>query len=168
MTRHDSRTDVTTGGLSRRRSLTAAFAIGAGVMAAVDEIVFHQVLGWHHFYDRSTPQIGLLSDGLLHAAEIVAVVAGFFVVADLRRRQALAPRSSWAGFVLGAGLFQLVDGLVNHKLLRLHQIRYGVDVTPYDLAWNLFAVALLVMGGVLAWRTRGEQGREGPAASGRR
>ena len=38
----------------RGRSLLAASMIGVGVMASVDEIVFHQVLGWHHFYDRST------------------------------------------------------------------------------------------------------------------
>ena len=33
------------------RSLLAAGMIGLGVMAAVDEIVFHQLLDWHHFYD---------------------------------------------------------------------------------------------------------------------
>lgn len=74
--------------------------IGVGVMAAVDEIVFHQILAWHHFYDRSTAQIGLLSDGLLHAAEVVLIVAGFFLVADLRHRRALqsvppGEASSW-------------------------------------------------------------------------
>jgi hypothetical protein len=26
--------------------------------------------------------------------------------------------------------------LVNHKLLRVHQVRYRVDTVPYDLAWN--------------------------------
>ena len=43
---------------------------GVGLMAAVDEIVFHQLLGWHHFYDRSTSEVGLMSDGFLHAAEL--------------------------------------------------------------------------------------------------
>jgi uncharacterized membrane protein len=136
--------------------------IGAGVMAAVDEIVFHQVLGWHHFYDRATPQIGLLSDGLLHAAELVVLVAGFFAFADLRRRRELAPVSAWGGFFLGAGAFQLFDGLVDHKVLRVHQIRYGVDLLGYDLAWNLGACVLLLVGAALAWRGRAE-GR--PAAA---
>jgi uncharacterized membrane protein len=62
--------------------------IGVGVMAAVDEIIFHQILGWHHFYDRSTTEVALLSDGLLHATELIVIVAGFFLFADLRRRQA--------------------------------------------------------------------------------
>jgi uncharacterized membrane protein len=135
-----------------RSSLLAAAVIGAAVMAAVDEIVFHQLLGWHHFYDRSTPPVALLSDGLLHGAELVALVAGFFWLADLRRRGSYVPSSGWAGLLLGAGAFQLFDGLVDHKVLRVHQIRYGVDVLPYDIAWNAFAVALLLAGAVLARR----------------
>ena len=116
-------------------------------MAAVDEIIFHQVLAWHHFYDLSTPEIGLLTDGILHAAELIAVVAGFFVLLDLRRSDALYKPKAWAGFFLGAGGFQLFDGLIDHKVLGLHQIRYGVpDLFVYDLSWNLFAVVLIVIG----------------------
>lgn len=139
----------------RGRSAGAAALVGVGLMAAVDEIVFHQVLGWHHFYDRSTPDVALLSDGLLHAAELVVLVAGTFLLADLLRRRALVPAAAWAGGLLGAGAFQLVDGLVNHKLLRLHQVRSDVaDLLPYDLAWNGSAVLLLAAGAVLLLRTR--------------
>lgn len=124
--------------------------IGVAVMASFDEIVFHQLLGWHHFYDRSTTGVGLFSDGLLHSGELLALVAGFVLFADLRRRRALAPAHAWAGFFLGLGAFQLFDSVVDHKLLRLHQVRYGVDITPYDWAWNLAGLALLVIGAVLA------------------
>jgi uncharacterized membrane protein len=151
------------GGLDRRRTLQATAMIGVGLMAAVDEIVFHQVLGWHHFYDRATPAVGLASDGLLHAAEIVLLVAGSFLVGDLRRRRSLAPRSAVAGLLLGAGGFQLFDGLVDHKLLRVHQVRYGVDLLPYDLAWNVAAAVLLAAGVLLAVRSRGEGAARGPA-----
>ncbi|MFF3848237.1 DUF2243 domain-containing protein [Streptomyces sp. NPDC002328] len=143
-----------------RRSLAVGALIGMAVMAAVDEIVFHQLLGWHHFYDRSTTAVGLFSDGLLHTAELLALVAGLILYADLRRRRALAVAHARAGLFLGLGLFQLFDGIVDHKLLRLHQIRYGVDVTPYDWAWNLGGLALLLIGCALtvraARRTRPE------------
>ncbi|WP_404199788.1 DUF2243 domain-containing protein [Streptomyces tauricus] len=135
-----------------RRSLVVGALIGVAVMAAADEIVFHQILNWHHFYDRSTTAVGLLSDGLLHTAELLFLVAGFFVYADLCRRGALAPAHARAGFFMGLGTFQLFDGIVDHKLLRLHQIRYGVDVTPYDWAWNISAVILLLTGAFLALR----------------
>ncbi|POX42263.1 DUF2243 domain-containing protein [Streptomyces sp. Ru73] len=138
--------------LQPRRSLAVCALIGVAVMAALDEIVFHQVLHWHHFYDRSTPGIALLSDGLLHTGELLALVAGFVLFADLRRRRALVPGHAWAGFFLGLGGFQLFDGVIDHKLLRLHQVRYGVDVAPYDWAWNLAGCVLLLLGIALALR----------------
>ncbi|MFT7837901.1 DUF2243 domain-containing protein [Saccharothrix sp. BKS2] len=144
-----------------RTSALAAGVIGAAVMAAVDEIVFHQLLGWHHFYDRSTPTAGLLSDGLLHAAELLALVGGFFWFADLRRRGDLVPAAAWGGALLGAGAFQLFDGLVNHKVFRLHQVRYGVDVLPYDLVWNSAGALLLVVGAVIT--RRAARRHRGPA-----
>jgi uncharacterized membrane protein len=145
------------------RSMAVCALIGAAVTAAVDEIVFHQILGWHHFYDRATTSAGLLSDGLLHTAELLALCAGFFLYADLRRRESLAAPHAWAGLFLGMGAFQLFDGVVDHKLLRLHQIRYGVDVTPYDLAWNLAGLSLLLIGAALTVRAARRHGdRERP------
>jgi uncharacterized membrane protein len=136
----------------RARSYWSAFLIGVAAMAGVDEIVFHQVLGWHHFYDNATSDVALLSDGLLHAGELVALVAGFFLLADARRRNAFSPGTAWAGFFTGAGLFQLWDGIIDHKVLRVHQIRYGVDLAPYDLAWYAGGLVLLALGIALSIR----------------
>ena len=135
----------------RKASTLALALVGVGVMAAIDELVFHQILGWHHFYDRSTPEVGLMSDGFLHAAELLALVGGFFWFADLRRRGVADGLAAWSGFFLGAGGFQLFDGLVDHKVLRVHQIRYGVDVVGYDIGW-IAAAIILVLVGLLLWR----------------
>lgn len=140
--------------LVRERAYQGGFLIGVALTAAVDEIVFHQILGWHHFYDRSTPAIGLLSDGLLHAVEVVALVAGFFLLLDARRRSALRVRVAVAGGLTGAGLFQLLDGVVDHKLLRVHQVRYEVDLLPYDVAWVASGALLLAAGIALSMRVR--------------
>jgi uncharacterized membrane protein len=95
-----------------------------------------------------------MADGLLHAGNLISLVAGFFLFSDVMRRQALETTWAWAGFFLGAGAFHLFDGLVDHKVLRLHQIRYEVDLLPYDLAWNGFAILLLLIGGWLLMRAR--------------
>jgi uncharacterized membrane protein len=124
----------------------AGALFGIGVAAFVDETVFHQLLHWHHFYDKSTTDVGLISDGLFHAFGWFAVVAGLFWLASLRSRRAL-DWWGWAGGALvGAGGFQLYDGTVQHKLMRLHQIRYDVDLTPYDVTWNVIAAIMIVIG----------------------
>ena len=38
---------------------------------------------------------------------------------------------------------------MQHKLLGLHQIRYHVDLLPYDVVWNVLAAGLLAAGLVL-------------------
>ena len=128
------------------RSILSGLLVGIGVAAFVDEVVFHQLLRWHHFYDKSTPDVGLISDGLFHAGGWLAMVAGLFLFADLQRRRATVPKRWWAGAFLGCGGFQLYDGLIQHKLLGLHQIRYDVDLTAYDLTWNAVAVILIAAG----------------------
>jgi uncharacterized membrane protein len=131
------------------RSIIAGILVGVGVAAFIDETVFHQLLHWHHFYDKSTPDVGLVSDGIFHAGGWLAMVVGLFLFADLQRRNSTVPKRLWAGAFIGWGSFQLYDGLIQHKVLRLHQIRYDVDLTPYDLIWNVSGAIGLVIGVLL-------------------
>jgi uncharacterized membrane protein len=73
---------------------------------------------------------------------------------DVRRRGPVVAGRWWGGLLLGAGAFQLYDGTVQHKLLGLHQIRYGVDIRPYDWAWGVVAVLLILGGAALLVRSR--------------
>jgi uncharacterized membrane protein len=134
------------------RSVWSGVLIGVGTAAFVDETVFHQLLHWHHFYDRSTASVGLVSDGLFHAFGWFAVVIGLVMVADLRRRGGLVGPGLAGGILVGAGFFQLYDGTVQHKLMGLHQIRYNVNTAPYDWTWDGLAVVLLVVGAFLVRR----------------
>lgn len=144
---------------SQRASLLATLAIGIGMMAALDEIVFHQVLAWHHFFDFSTDAFALASDGLLHSGELILLVAGFFRFAELRRRRILGPTAAWSGFWFGMGAFQLFDGIIDHKVLHLHQIRYVDELWLYDLGWNLAGAAMIALGVALLRRARRLPGR---------
>lgn len=151
---------MTTTSPDSRRTTQAAFLMGIGVVAAVDEIGLHQLLAWHHFYDRSTPAVGLFSDGLFHAAQILGMIAASFMLVDLGRAGRLASPLILPAALMGMGAFQLFDGTVNHKLLRIHQIRYEVPILPYDVVWNLVALALIALG-YLAWkRAAGRLGAE--------
>src|SRR3954470_15047164 len=58
------------------RVLVAGVLLGLGTVAFIDETVFHQLLHWHHFYDRATPDVGLVSDGLFHAFSWFAAPRG--------------------------------------------------------------------------------------------
>ncbi|RSL33672.1 DUF2243 domain-containing protein [Salibacterium salarium] len=140
-----------------KRNIWAGVLFGIGLAAFLDETLFHQLLRWHHFYDQSTTDIGLISDGLFHAFSWFATIGGLFILADLRRRKALHLSRWWGGVLLGAGGFQLYDGLIQHKLMRLHQIRYVENLILYDLVWNILAVVMITVGVILVLRTNHKQ-----------
>ncbi|MBX9873501.1 MAG: DUF2243 domain-containing protein [Thermoleophilia bacterium] len=98
---------------------------GAGL---VDGIVLHQLLRWHHLVSRGERwptttvrglEINVLADGLFH----LGVLAG--------------------SIVMGWGLLSLGEGMVNHHVPGIHDVRDDVETAR---PWN---VGLLATGAVL-------------------
>lgn len=132
-----------------KRNLWSGFIFGIGLVSFFDEAVFHQILHWHHFYDKSSTAIGLVSDGLFHAFSWFTTIGGLFMLADLRRRNGLWLLKWWGDVCVGVGGFQLYDGTIQHKIMRIHQIRYVENVIVYDLVWNISAVMIIMIGLIL-------------------
>jgi uncharacterized membrane protein len=129
--------------------------VGVGIAGTLDEVILHQLLGWHHFYDRSTATVGLVSDGIFHLFSTAVLVLGAIQLVERRRTSPDPPRLALAGILLGAGCFNLYDGTIQHKLLRLHQVRPAApNDLPYDLAFLAIAAAIALSGALLLRRTR--------------
>ncbi len=120
-----------------RRTVWSGVMLGLGIAGTLDEVVLHQLLHWHHFYDRSTPAVGLISDGLFHITATVFLLLGMYRLGQHRGNPYTGwRRYFWAGVLLGIGGFNLYDGIIQHKVLRLHQVRPGVaNELPYDLTF---------------------------------
>lgn len=137
--------------IGEKQNLWSGILFGIGFAGFIDEMVFHQLLHWHHFYDQSTTAIGLISDGIFHAFSWFATILGLFLYADLRRRNGFRPRRWWGSIFLGFGGFQLYDGTIQHKIMRIHQIRYVENVLVYDIIWNVFAILMILVGLILLY-----------------
>jgi uncharacterized membrane protein len=149
--------------------------LGIGLGGFVDGIVLHQILQWHHMLTShgdypATTVAGLeantLADGLFHAFAWVAVAAGVFLLwrrGAMRRAQGGRELAGWA--LVGWGIFNLVEGIVDHHVLGLHHVREGGSETAWDLGFLAFG-ALLLAGGWLRARPRGlRRGGERRASS---
>jgi uncharacterized membrane protein len=55
---------------SSRSLLWPAILVGIGVAGSLDEIFLHQLLRWHHFYDRGSQAAGLIADGVFHLGSL--------------------------------------------------------------------------------------------------
>ena len=127
--------------------------VGIGIAGTLDEVVLHQLLGWHHFYDRSTQSVGLFSDGLVHILSTTVLVIGVILLVERRRTTPDPPGIGLAGILLGAGVFNLYDGTIQHKLLGLHQVRADApNHLPYDLAFLAIAAIVALAGALLLRR----------------
>lgn len=129
--------------------------LGIGLVGSADEILFHQLLQWHNFYVHGSDYWRIASDGLFH---LLTTAVLFLAAARLwsRRRQFstfMNSRLFWSGVFMGGGGFQLFDGTVNHKVLRLHPVREGAEnILPYDVGWLVSGLFLLYCGWLL-WRS---------------
>ena len=138
-----------------RPAVAPPFLLGMGLGGFVDGIVLHQLLQWHHMLThteqgnpKSVPglELNTLADGLFHAAMWVLVAAAALLTIRARRNATLSP--DWAFHVglvlLGWGVFNVLEGLVNHQLLGIHHVR---DDLGGPLAWDL---GFLILSAVLA------------------
>jgi uncharacterized membrane protein len=161
------------GQLPSRRS---GLLLGLGLGGFVDGIVLHQILQWHHMVSAETAPTSLagletntLADGFFHLATWACVLAASVTSIAAWRQGRLAPSYSFHfGLVLaGWGIFNLVEGLVDHQLLGVHHVR---DDLGAPLSWDLGFLAsgvLLVVGGLLLHRRGVRQVRRPAARSAR-
>jgi uncharacterized membrane protein len=158
--------------------LVGGLLIGIGLAGTLDEVLLHQLLQWHHLYDRGTPRMGILSDGLFHLASTAVLVLGVVIALGstggaVRRARSEPADASDAGrgrrllgaVLVGTGGFNLYDATVQHKLLRLHQVRADTDnLLPYDLGFGGVALALCLVGLALLRGSRASAADDGAPA----
>ena len=142
------------------------FLLGLGLGGFIDGIVLHQVLQWHHLLTGSGGEpadtvAGLeantLADGFFHLATWVLVVAGVTAMVRAWQRGELAP--PWGVYVgmalAGWGVFNLVEGVIDHQLLGLHHVRDDLGAPlGWDLAFLGLGAALVAVGLWMAGRGR--------------
>jgi uncharacterized membrane protein len=155
-----------------RPPLLPSLLMGIGFGGFIDGIVFHQILQWHHMLSSEgccpTTTLGglednTLADGFFHLATWLAVLAGSVLAVRAWQRGELAPpwRSHLGGLLAGWGLFNVVEGLVDHLLLGVHHVRDDIGgPLGWDLAFLAAGALLAVLGAALI---RSAAGRPDPA-----
>jgi uncharacterized membrane protein len=147
----------------QRDSALPQIVLGAGLGGFADGIVLHQILQWHHMLSSTGEhpatsvdrlEANTLADGLFHLATWVGVlIASALLVRAWQRGELAPPWRRHVGLLLvGWGLFNLVEGTVNHVLLGIHHVREGQEETAWDLAFLALAVVQLALGALLARR----------------
>ncbi len=129
----------------------AGVVLGAGFGGLADGIVLHSILGWHHLIcsgatltcqPTSIDQLKRenTQDGYFDLVLYLVLLAG---TAMLFRAARLAGPAGKGGVLLGSilaggGLFNFLEGLINHQILGLHHVLPG---SPHQFLFDMLYLA---------------------------
>lgn len=158
--------------------------LGVGLGGFADGILLHQLLQWHHmltstdqdrigvkYYDPGTVpglRMNTVWDGIFHTVCWLAVLTGLAVLYSRvthDRRRVWTSRVLWGWMLTGWGLFNLVEGVLDHHVLGVHHVYAGDGQLWWDLAFLLLG-ALLIAGGWLLRRSGRPIGLAAPVPRG--
>ena len=144
--------------LNRQPLITAAILLGLGQAGFFDGIVFHQLLQWHHMFTNventntvSGLELNTLGDGLFHLVDWLMTLAGLVVLwLAVKRNDVELSTSVFVGaFCIGAGLFNVVEGILSHHILQIHHVKPGIHQLAYDLGFIGAGIVSIIIGSLV-------------------
>jgi len=137
---------------TRSPLIAAGTLIGAGLGGFIDGIALHQILQWHNMLSSRYPPDSLVNakikmawDGYFHLGVWILTAIGLALLwgAGSRRDVPWSGKTFLGSLIFGWGLFNLIEGLIDHQLLGIHHVyEYTDNKMPWDLGF-------LVLGGIL-------------------
>jgi uncharacterized membrane protein len=134
----------------------AGIALGIGLGGFVDGIALHQIAQLHSMLSAKVPldsmanmRTNMTADGLFHAAVWLATLIGIVLLfnAGKRRDVAWSGRALFGSMIAGWGIFNVVEGVINHHLLRLHHVVERLGQSMWDWLF-LFVSLILILAGL--------------------
>lgn len=133
--------------------IAAGLLLGTGLGGFVDGIVIHQILQWHNMLSSVRPptnlvdmKVNMVWDGLFHALTWTVTVVGLTLLFRAGRRADVP----WSGRTLvgsligGWGLFNFVEGIIDHQLLGIHHVHPGAGELAWDIGFRVFGALQMV------------------------
>lgn len=115
--------------LNRYPLVSAGMLIGGAVAGFLDAILFHQLLQTHAMVSDYLPitalvnvKVNMFWDGLFELFTLTTLLVGLMFFWRVRRDSDLSPRIFIGWFLLGFGLFNFLEGLLDHEILGLHHV----------------------------------------------
>ncbi len=157
--RHRSMLHTNSGLLTPVPLTTAATVLGIGLGGFLDGIVLHQILQWHEMLSFRIPttdivgkSVNMFWDGVFHAFCLVVVLIGVILLWNLLGRKDIdrSGKLLAGGLLLGWGLFNIVEGIVDHHILKLHNVfELAADHGPANYIFLGISVVMIIVGFVL-------------------
>jgi uncharacterized membrane protein len=154
--------------------VSAGVLLGAGLGGFLDGILLHQVLQWHNMLSsRIAPtdvvaiKTNMLWDGLFHLFTWLMTIVGLGLLwrAGLRADVPWSTRTFVGSLALGWGLFNVVEGTIDHQILGIHHVHPGAGQLAWDVGFLVFGALLVLGGAALVHRGRRDTAPRGATST---
>jgi uncharacterized membrane protein len=151
------------------RATVAGILIGIGMGGFVDGIALHQIAQWHNMLSHIVPpytmdamRVNMTWDDLFHALTWVITLVGILQLRSAAYARDLIPSAqAFTGqLILGWGMFNLVEEIIDHQILGIHNVREVQDYTVYNLTFLAVGGVLFILSGWLLMRGGSGAGME--------
>jgi uncharacterized membrane protein len=146
-------------------AIAPAILLGIGLGGFVDGIVLHQILQWHSMLSNvvrpstiEAVHLNMFWDGVFHAATWVVTFVGVMLLWWSAQRGTVPPLSVFlGGMLLGWGAFNVVEGLINHQLLELHNVRELAEPTAWNVGFLALSAVIFLIGLLMMYQRPGRE-----------
>ena len=135
--------------------IAAGTVIGIGMGGFIDGILFHQIFQFHNMLSARVStdtlvgaKVNMVWDGLFHAGVWIATAVGITMLwrALTRRGNPPSGRTFAGALMLGWGLFNLIEGVIDHHFLELHHVYERAGRSEWDWLFLASGVTLTATG----------------------
>jgi uncharacterized membrane protein len=140
---------------------TASVVMGIGIGGFIDGILFHQILQLHAMVSNKLPTdsvvgkaVNMFWDGIFHALTLTAVIIGFALLIRLLKKRNInpSPRLAVGGAMGGWGIFNFVEGIIHHHIVKLHNVNeFALNPDVWNYAFLASGIIFMGVGYVLIY-----------------
>ncbi len=135
--------------------VTSGVFLGIGLGGFFDGILFHQLMQVHNMLSAKFPktsianmEINMFWDGLFHTLTYTMTLVGLGLLWKAGKRSDVpwSGKTFMGAMFLGWGLFNFVEGIIDHHILQIHHVVESHGLSAFDYAFVASGVILIFAG----------------------
>ncbi|MDB5119195.1 MAG: hypothetical protein JWN56_413 [Sphingobacteriales bacterium] len=141
--------------MNRKPLIAAGTLMGIGMGGFLDGILFHQILQLHSMLSANLSQnilvnvkISMFWDGLFHAFTWITTAISIKLLWNAARNPEVpwSGLTFWGSLFLGFGIFNLVEGVINHHIIGIHHVVERMGLSLFDYLFLGSGVLFILIG----------------------
>jgi uncharacterized membrane protein len=154
--------------MNNKPLVAAGTLLGIGLGGLFDGILFHQIMQIHSMLSAKLLQdelvnvkVSMFWDGIFSALTWVATILGVALLwrAGKRKDGSWSGQILWGAAFLGWGIFNTVEGIIDHFIFGIHHVVERLGTSMYDYLFLMSGIVFMIVSFLLISSAKEEQSK---------